>query len=125
MSFFVSNSLKDKFSFEDILESSDLNNNKTIYKAVETENYPMHLSYIDNESKVDLEILSIDVQKKHFILNLDKDDYQLFINNVKKENKANVIIFNNHFKSFNISLKNIKNYEYVSSNLIKVCIVIS
>ena len=121
MSFFVSDSLKDKFSFQDILENSG--SNKSIYEENEEINdlvYPLLLTYDD----VDLEILEINEKDNSFILHLDKSDYKLFTSNVKKENKANITIFNDHLKSLIILQKNIKNYEYVSNNLIRVCIVI-
>ena len=118
MSFFVSDSLKDKFSFQDILENND--DNDSIYEKEDIIDYPLLLSYDD----VDLEILEINKKDNSFIMHLDKNDYKLFVNNIKKENKANVTIFNDHFKSLTILQKNIKNYEYVSNNLIRVCIVI-
>ena len=118
MSFFVSDSLKDKFSFQDILEKSG--DNDSIYEKEDIINYPLLLTYND----VDLEILEINEKDNSFTIHLDKNDYMLFANNIKKENKANVTIFNDHFKSLTILQKNIKNYEYVSNNLIRVCIVI-
>ena len=121
MSFFVSDSLKDNFSFQDILKNSEPSD--SIYEENEEinyPNYPLLLTYDD----VDLEILEIDEKDNSFILHLDKSDYKLFASNVKKENKASITIFDDHFKSLIILQKNIKNYEYVSNSLIKVCIVI-
>ena len=125
MSFFVSKSLEDKVSIEDILEKTNDNDktvNKSIYKSVDYDNYPMALDYSENSQA--LEIMSFDLQKKSFILMLDKDDYHCFMENIKKENTANILIFDTVVESLVVTLKNIKNYEYVSNNLIKVCIVI-
>lgn len=124
MSFFVSNSLKNKFSFEDLLEDE---NDKSIYteNKIEFESYPILLVYLDdNKNKLELEIVSLDVEKSSFVLRLDKNGYKEFISNVEKENASDITIFNNHVKSLSIALKNIKNYKYVSDNLIDACIVI-
>ena len=124
MSFFVSNSLKNKFSFEDLLKDE---NDKSIYaeNKIEFESYPILLVYLDDDkNKLELEIVSLDVEKSSFVLRLDKNDYKEFISNVEKENASDITIFNNHVKSLSIALKNIKNYKYVSDNLIDAYIVI-
>ena len=123
MSFFVSKSLEDKISIEDILEkTNNSHGSESIYKSVDHDDYPMILDYGENSHA--LEIMSIDLHKKSFILMLDKDDHHCFMENIKKENTANILIYDTVLERPVIALKNIKNYEYVSNNLIKVCIVI-